>query len=114
MAKDNKCSERHNKKIAWSLVAMMLAAAVVLCLLVDRAKIAREFDDLRLRHLISIHEQAYDIDRLEFCLKHGVTSCDDESLTAWNEAHPDQKFAIKDLQDFTESAHQELETYKMK
>lgn len=98
----------------WWVLVMMLAAAVMLRMLYDRAQMSQELDVMHLHSLISDVEHAYKIEKLEFCLKHGVTDCSDAALTAWNSAHPDRVFTLKSSRDLAEAASRELEIYKKK
>lgn len=96
------------------ILGLLVALTGITALVIDRLNVVREFDAMHLHSLISDVEHAYKIEKLEFCLKHGVTDCSDAALTAWNSAHPDQVFTLKSSRDLAEAASRELEIYKKK
>lgn len=52
--------------------------------------------------MISAAQFDYTDAKLQFCIDHTVSPCNDTQLKTWNEAHPEETFTFKDFQTLIE------------
>ena len=59
-------------------------------------------EDAKKESFINNAQSHYRIDKLEFCLNHTITPCDDSSIITWNEAHKTEQFSLQTFQQLVE------------
>lgn len=52
----------------------------------------------------SIVSLSYRTDRLQFCIDHSISPCDDGSIQKWNDTHHDATFTLKSFQDLVKDS----------
>ena len=52
----------------------------------------------------SIVSLSYRTDRLQFCIDHSISPCDDISVQKWNDTHHDTTFTLKSFQDLVKES----------
>lgn len=61
-------------------------------------------NDIELQSSVLDITQSQDIEMLQFCLANSIADCSEAGIATWNEAHPDNTFTVKSLQEITEDA----------
>lgn len=94
-------------KVTVIVASFALVMSVVLTVFIYLLSI--QLQDMRKDSFISNAQLGYNSSKLQFCVNHGVTPCDDTAITTWNDTHSNEQFSIKTYQQIVEDGITEYE-----
>ena len=77
--------------LTWKhLTAILIIAAVISISLVTTLLLDRQVWQQR----VTLSDQKYNLEKLQFCYKQQLRPCDDETIKTWNKEHPSDTFQL--------------------
>lgn len=97
------------RTVAPTIIAL-LALVISIASTASTYLLSTQLQDSRKDTFISNTQQEYNIGKLEFCINHSISPCDDTTIATWNDIHPDEQLFLKTYQQIIEDGIAEYET----
>lgn len=86
-------------------LSLLLSIALTIIVTINHA----HYQDFVKDTYINNTQSVYFSQKLEFCINNSIMPCNDQSLTNWNNSHPEKTFDVKTFKDLVEEGIDQYE-----